>query len=102
MGLVGRSARAHHGILRKKGWPVEKDYLLERAGLSRPSWNDDDFNVVANGKIVGRILKASASVARPWMWTLIFPQPEDRAPTHGYAATRESAMAAFAKTWRRE
>jgi hypothetical protein len=27
---------------------------------------------------------------------------EDRTPTHGYEATRESAMAAFAKSWRRE
>jgi hypothetical protein len=26
----------------------------------------------------------------------------DRNPTHGYAATREAAMAAFAKSWRRE
>jgi len=27
---------------------------------------------------------------------------EDRMPTHGYAETREAAMAAFAKSWRRE
>ena len=27
---------------------------------------------------------------------------EHRSPTHGYAATREAAMAAFAKSWRRE
>jgi hypothetical protein len=27
---------------------------------------------------------------------------ENRTPTHGYAATRETAMAAFAKSWRRE
>jgi hypothetical protein len=27
---------------------------------------------------------------------------EDRVPTHGYAETREAAMAAFAKSWRRE
>jgi hypothetical protein len=27
---------------------------------------------------------------------------EDCAPTHGYAATRETAMTAFAKSWRRE
>jgi hypothetical protein len=26
----------------------------------------------------------------------------DRMPTHGYAATREAAMAALAKSWRRE
>jgi hypothetical protein len=35
------------------------------------------------------------------MWTLAFHH-EDRMPTHGYAATREAAMAAFAKSWRRE
>jgi len=27
---------------------------------------------------------------------------EGRPPTHGYAATREAAVAAFAKSWRRE
>jgi hypothetical protein len=27
---------------------------------------------------------------------------EDRAPTHGYEPSREAAMAAFAKSWRRE
>ncbi len=34
------------------------------------------------------------------MWTLAYGY-EDRTPTHGYEATREAAMAAFAKTWRR-
>jgi hypothetical protein len=32
----------------------------------------------------------------------VFGHHEDRTPTHGYAATREAAMAAFAKSWRRE
>jgi hypothetical protein len=36
------------------------------------------------------------------MWSLAFGHHEDRTPTHGYAATREDAMAAFAKSWRRE
>jgi hypothetical protein len=84
---------------------MEKEYpgmLIKRAALSRPClWNDDDFDVVANGEVVGRIFKAGVSVARPWMWTLILPH-EDRTPMHGYAATREAAMAAFAKSWRRE
>ena len=36
--------------------------ILKRASASRPSgeWNDDDFDVVANGKVVGRILKVNA------------------------------------------
>jgi hypothetical protein len=32
------------------------------------------------------------------MWTLAFGH-QDRTPTHGYEATREAAMAAFAKSW---
>ena len=85
---------------------MDKDYLLlKRAALSRPSgqWNDDDFDVLASGEVVGRIFKVHAApVGSPWMWTLVFGYHEDRTPTHGYAATREAAMAAFAKSWRRE
>jgi len=85
---------------------MEKDYLfLKRAALSRPSgeWNDDDFDVLANGEVVGRIFKANAApVGASWMWTLAFGHHEDRTPTQGYAATREAAMAGFARSWRRE
>jgi hypothetical protein len=53
---------------------MEKDYLtLRRASASRPSgeWNDDDFDVLADGAVVGRIFKANASpVGASWMWTL--------------------------------
>jgi hypothetical protein len=35
---------------------------------------------------------------KPWIWTLIFGYHEDRSPPH--EATREAAMAAFAKSWR--
>src|SRR4030095_5422300 len=75
-----------------------------RAAASRPSgeWNDDDFDVLADGAVVGRIFNAAASpVGTPWMWSLTFGHHEDRTATHGYAATREAAMAAFAKSWRR-
>jgi hypothetical protein len=85
---------------------MEKDYLtLKRGSASRPSgeWNDDDFDVLASSVVVGRIFKANAApVGTPWMWTLAFGYHEDRTPTHGYEATREAAMAAFAKSWRRE
>ena len=76
--------------------------MLKRASASRPSgvWNDDDFNVVADGVVVGRIFKVHAApVGTPWMWTMLF---DYRWPTHGYAASRETAMAAFAESWRRE
>jgi hypothetical protein len=71
---------------------MEKDYLsLKRASASRPSgeWNDDDYDVLANGEVVGRIFKVNAApVGNPWMWTLAFGYRRDRAPNHGYAATR--------------
>ena len=55
------------------------------------------------GAVVGRIMQAAAApVGMPWMWTLAFGHHEDRSPTHGYAPTCEAAMAAFAKSWRRE
>jgi hypothetical protein len=85
---------------------MDKDYLtLKSASASRPSgeWSDDDFDVLANGAVVvGRIMKVHAApVGQPWLWTLTFGYHEDRPPTHGYEPTREAAMAAFAKSWRR-
>jgi len=85
---------------------MEKDYLiLKRASASRSSGElkDDDYDVLADGVVVGRIFNAAASpVGLPWMWTPIFGHHEDRSSTHGYAETREAAMAAFAKSWRRQ
>ena len=69
---------------------MDKDYLiLKRASASRPSgeWNDDDFDVLADGVVVGRIFKsAAAPVGTPWFWTLAHSHPEDRTPTHGAGA----------------
>jgi hypothetical protein len=79
--------------------------ILKWASASRPSgeWNEDDFDVLSDGAVVGRIFKANAApVGASWMWTLVFGHHADRAPTHGYEATREAAMAAFAKSWRRD
>src|SRR6516165_6326296 len=74
---------------------MDKDYLaLKRASISRPSgeWNDDGFDVLCDGVVVGRIMKvAAAPVGEPWLWTLAFGQHEDRWPTHGYEPTREAA-----------
>jgi len=79
--------------------------VLKGATASPPSgeWDDDDYDVLEDSAVVGRIMKtAAAHVGTPWMWTLAFGHHVDRSPTHGYAATREDAMAAFAKSWRRE
>jgi hypothetical protein len=79
---------------------MDKDYLvLKRASASRLSgeWSDDDYDVLAEGIVVGRIMKAAAAPVEGAM-----ALDEDRSPIYGYAATREAAMTAFAKSWRHE
>jgi len=79
--------------------------VLKRAAASRLSgeWSEDDYDVLYEGAVVGRIMKAAAApIGQPWLWTLAYGHHEDRTPIYGYEATREAAMAAFAKSWRRE
>jgi hypothetical protein len=72
--------------------------LLKRESASRPSgeWNDDDFDVLADDIVVGRIMKAAAvPEGTSWLWTLAFGHHGDRMPTHSYELPREAALAAF-------
>jgi hypothetical protein len=65
--------------------------ILKRASATRPSGEckDSDFDVLADGVTVGRIIKATASpVDASWLWTLAFGRHEDRTPTHGYSGTQ--------------
>jgi hypothetical protein len=61
-----------------------------------------EFSKAYQGKFFKEIKAAAVPEGMSWMWTLAFDYHEDRTPTHGNAATREAAMAAFAKSWRRE
>jgi hypothetical protein len=63
----------------------------KRATASRSSgeWDQDDFDVLADGAVVGRILKVRAApVGSPWMWTLAFGHHEDRTPIRLRGAAR--------------
>jgi hypothetical protein len=64
-----------------------------RLGLSPiRRWNDDDFDVLADGVVVGRIMKAAAvPVGQSWMWTLAFghhEHPRRRTATRRLARPR--------------
>jgi hypothetical protein len=82
--------------------------MLKRASASRTSgqWRDDDYNVLADGIVVGRIMKAAAApVGTPWLWTLAYGHHEDTARRGTATSRREAAMAAmaaFRKSWRQE
>jgi hypothetical protein len=77
--------------------------ILKHASASRPSgeWNDDNYDVLADGAVVGRIMEA-APEGMPMALDIGVDHRADQTPTHGYETTREAAMAAFAKSWRRE
>ena len=50
-------------------------------------WSDDDYDVLADGAVVGRIFKVHAAPGgAPWMWTLAFGHHEDR--THRLDTSR--------------
>jgi hypothetical protein len=75
--------------------------ILKRASASRSSgqWRDDDYDVLENGVVVGRIFKSpGVPEDRPWMCASGHNGDIRRAAF----GTREAAMAAFAKSWRRE
>ena len=79
--------------------------ILKRAKVSRPTghWGDDDYDVICEAAVVGRVfLSPDGPQEQQWMWTVAHVYSEGRTPTHGYEATREAAMGAFAKSWRRE
>ena len=60
--------------------------LLNRASASRSSgeWSESDYDVLADGVVIGRIMRAAAALeGMLWIWTLIFGYHEDRSPTHG-------------------
>ena len=84
---------------------MDKDYLTRATRRITPSGElkHDDYDVLCDDKVVGRIMKAAAApVGSPWLWRLAYGHHEDRTPIFGYEPTREAAMAAFAKSWRRE
>ena len=60
------------------------------------------YDVLADDKIVGRIMLSAAASTAPWMWSLAYCQDDDRTPTLGYEPTREAALQAFAKSWNRD
>jgi hypothetical protein len=63
----------------------------------------NDYEVVADGQVVGRISMFSSSPAgTPWLWSIDFTFHEDREVIRGFSATREAAMKAFARSWFRE
>jgi hypothetical protein len=80
------------------------DLLLRKADPVRAgARGDEDYEVITpDGVVIGRIFESTTSpTGRPWMWAIAYAH-EGRWPTHGYEATRQAAMQAFARSWHGE
>ena len=70
--------------------------------LLQPTGSPTQYEVIADGQIVGRISLVSALRNKPWVWSIDLPFSEGHEPVHVFEATREAAMHSFAKTWFRD
>src|SRR5262249_265693 len=64
-------------------------------------WQDEDYDVLADRKVVGRIYEDASASTPPgmrWFWSIMIV-PAVSNLTNGYAATRDEAMAEFRAGW---
>jgi hypothetical protein len=71
------------------------DLVLKRVAASR----GEAYDVLRGRRIVGRIQLSDGSPASRWAWMLAYKYHEGRLPTHGYEASRDDALKAFARSW---
>jgi len=78
--------------------------ILKRGEFSRSSgqWQDEDYDVLFDGKAVGRIYEDGSASTPPdiqWFWSVTEIVPAVPNGTYGHAATREEAVAKFGEAW---
>ena len=77
----------------------EESLILKRNPDARYT---ESYNVLFEGRCVGRIYKAISHAPReaPWFWGLEFHEWQGcKGPQYGNAEDRATAMAAFKATW---
>jgi hypothetical protein len=80
--------------------------ILKRVSASRSSgqWQDEDYDVLADGKAVGRIYEQGSALGPPelrWFWSVTSIVPAVPNGTYGHAATFDEAKAKFRAAWTR-
>jgi hypothetical protein len=72
--------------------------------LERATDGSEHYEVLDEARnVVGHIMLSDAAPPEmPWIWTVASGPHTGRKSTHGYEATREAAMEAFARVWHRE
>src|SRR5262245_17311623 len=81
--------------------PVSTDApLIIKPAQSPGEWIDESYDVLADGVVIGCILKFNGPGAgsKPWKWAISYFR-EGRTPAYGYAPTVDEAKAKFRDYW---
>ena len=64
----------------------------------QPTGSPTQYEVIADAQIVGRITLSSSlrHHSKPWVWSIALAFSDGHDPVHGFEATRDEAMHAFA------
>ena len=76
--------------------------ILKKTGshYGSPDWGDEDYVVLNDGQVVGRImLHPQAPKRQPWLWTITARDMPPSTHNHGNADTLEDAKAKFKAQW---
>ena len=80
-----RMNRAEQSGSRERHMTDQSKLLLKRSALADAGF--EDYDVLHNGEIVGRIFEAAAAAPlRPWFWCLGYGHLRERWPISGYEA----------------
>ena len=64
------------------------------------NWSDDDYVVLCDGQVIGRILlHLMAPPGQRWYWAISAREQAPSIYNRGYSATREQAMTDFKTRW---
>jgi hypothetical protein len=71
--------------------------------IERSTEGGEQYEVLDEARnVVGHIMLSDASPAEmPWIWSIASGHHRGRKYTHGYEATCEAAIEAFARVWHR-
>jgi hypothetical protein len=94
----------HHTVHGTPASPMstrDEDLILKSAATrSGGPWSDDDYDVLHEGRAIGRILAMDVPGGRAWMWSIFAEARKPGAQYIGHEPTRTAAMTAFATSWR--
>jgi hypothetical protein len=78
------------------GGPLTLRHASKR---SSGTWGPDDYDVIHDGRDIGRIFMPRAEVPAdyPWMWTITGAVVMPHFPSHGFCASLEEAKAKFCR-----